>query len=103
MAVAKKKRIDSWDRDFENLLILTTGALAANSVRARRQSSLCQISIVRLPQSGLLCCFFPRPFSGMQFDQRTLRERIRGRRPPINLSLNLILSSAFGPGSLLQT
>ena len=39
MAVAKKNRIDSWDRDFENLLILTTGALAANSVRARRQTS----------------------------------------------------------------
>lgn len=39
MAVAKKSRIARLDRNLENLLVFSTGALAANSVRARRQAS----------------------------------------------------------------
>lgn len=39
MAVTKKKGIARLDRNLESLLVFSTGALATNSVRARRQAS----------------------------------------------------------------
>ena len=39
MAFVMKKRIDTLDRDLKKLLVFSTGALAANALRARRQAS----------------------------------------------------------------
>ena len=39
MTFGQEKKIDSPDRDLENLLVFSTGALAAAAVRVRRQAS----------------------------------------------------------------